>query len=630
MKRKDKIKLIRILISSALLIAAVVCENFLPDLTEGLIHPIALSVVIFLIPYLCIAAPILKKAALNIFHGQVFDENFLMTIASIGAFITGEYPEGVFVMIFYSVGELFESIAVGKSRRSIKALTQIREDTANLKTGDVITTVSAESVEIGRIIVVKTGDRIPLDGILVSGEAIINTSALNGESLPREVAVGGEVPSGCINEGSMFELEVTKPYGETTVAKILKLVEESSERKSKSEEFITSFSRYYTPVVVILALLLGTIPPLFIGISSGEVWREWVYRALTFLVVSCPCALVISVPLAYFGGIGGASKNGVLIKGANFLDELAKCDTVMFDKTGTLTKGCFSVSDIIPCNCDREKLLTLACAAEQFSNHPIAKSLLSRADELGLSYKHIQINSTCDHAGLGVSADTDAGQILVGNEKLMSEYGIAHKAKISNGSSIFVSLDGAFMGQIIISDSLKAGAGDDIKELRREGIKKLVMLTGDSEGEASHIAGELGLDEYYASLMPWDKVERVEAQKALSLGKVSFVGDGINDAPVLTAADVGISMGALGSDAAIEASDVVLMHDSLSSLSVALRCAKKTRQIVMQNIVFALGVKLAVLILGALGVVGLDAAVFADVGVSVIAILNSMRALKIK
>ncbi len=636
MRRKDKRALIRIIVSIVLFVAAILTKPILLGTLGGALPPVLIEILLFLVPYLCVGFPVLRRAVLGIIHGQIFDENFLMTIATAGAFATGEYPEAVFVMLFYSVGELFQSIAVGKSRRSIKALTSIREDVASLKVGEKIVVTSCEDIKIGQIIVVKPGDRVPLDGILLDGSATLNTVALTGESTPRECVAGEEIPSGCINEGGMFELEVTREYSETTVAKILKMVEDSADRKSKSEEFITKFARYYTPAVVIFAVLLAVVPPCILDIANGGLWREWVYRALTFLVISCPCALVISVPLAYFGGIGGASKVGVLVKGANYLDELAKCDTVVFDKTGTLTEGNFSVSETLPHACDEQTLLSLSCAAEQFSNHPIAKSLVAYSSDKNIDYRSIDIFSTEDIAGHGVVANTSRGQILVGNGKLMDKFSVAYTTKDSHGSSVFVALDGVFLGQIIIADTPKPDAASSLSRLRSSGIKKLIMLTGDNESEARYVADSLCIDEFYANLMPWDKVKMVEAQKAaargkvVSGGKVAFVGDGINDAPVLAAADIGISMGKLGSDAAIEASDVVLMYDKLSSLETAIKVAKKTRRIVIQNIIFALGVKAVVLLLGALGILGLQAAVFADVGVAVIAILNSMRCLRTK
>lgn len=620
----------RIIVSIVLFITAILTRPIVLDVLDGVLPSVLIEISLFLIPYLCVGFPVLRRAVLGIIHGQIFDENLLMSIATIGAFATGEYPEAVFVMLFYSVGELFQSIAVGKSRRSIKALTSIREDMANLKIDEDVIITSCEDIRAGQTIIVRSGDRVPLDGILLSSAATLNTVALTGESIPRECAAGEEIPSGCINEGGMIELEVTKEYGETTVAKILKMVEESSERKSKSEEFITKFAKYYTPAVVIFATLLAVVPPCFLGIADGTVWREWVYRALTFLVISCPCALVISVPLAYFGGIGGASKTGVLVKGANYLDELAKCDTVVFDKTGTLTEGNFSVSDVIPLACDEQMLLSLACAAEQFSNHPIARSLIAHAEYMGADHRSIEIHSTEDIAGHGVVANTSVGCILVGNKRLMEKFSVDYTAKDTHGSSVFIALNGVFMGQIIISDTLKADAAASLSSLKAYGINRLVMLTGDNKNEAEYIAGKLCIDEFYADLMPWDKVELIERQKSVSRGKVAFIGDGINDSPVLAAADIGVSMGKLGSDAAIEASDVVLMYDKLSSLESAIRVAKKTRRIVIQNIIFALGVKAAVLLLGALGILGLNAAVFADVGVAVIAILNSMRCLRTK
>lgn len=591
------------------------------------------ALLLFLIPYGVIGYDILLRAAKNIVRGQVFDENFLMSIATIGAFVTGEYPEAVFVMLFYQVGELFQSIAVGKSRNSIKSLLSIRADTAFVEGEDgELYEKACEEIELGEVICVKAGGKIPLDGIIVEGKTTLNTVALTGESLPREAAEGDEIYSGCVNESGFIKLRVTKRFEESTVSKILALVESSTANKAKSEEFITKFARVYTPIVVISAALLAIIPPLFLGIGNFEVWKEWIYRAMTFLVISCPCALVISVPLSYFGGIGSASRRGILVKGSNYLDALAKCDTVVFDKTGTLTEGSFSVSDTASAkDIDRRELLSLAASAERYSTHPIARSIVSFYESEYGAMSDV-VESATEIPGRGISAIKDEKRLLVGNSSLMLENGIELPENIGQGSlgvAVHVGLDGRYMGYITVSDKEKSGAKTAIEKLRRAGIKKTVMLTGDRQVVAKSVAESLEIDSYRAELLPQDKVSAVESiMNSHKDGKLIFVGDGINDAPVLARADVGIAMGALGSDSAIEAADVVLMNDDLERISDAILLSRRTRRIVIENIVFALGVKIGVLLLGAFGIVGLNAAVFADVGVAVIAILNAMRNLK--
>ena len=553
-----------------------------------------------------------------------------MSIATAGAFVTGEYAEAVFVMLFYQVGELFQSIAVGKSRRSIKSLLSIRADTAFVMGEDEeLCEVDCEEVKVGDTVCVKVGGKIPLDGEIIEGITTLNTAALTGESLPRDAGVGDLVLSGCINESGFIKIRVTKEFEESTVSKILKLVENSTENKSKSEDFITKFARVYTPFVVVAAALLAIIPPFFLGIGDFAVWKDWIYRAMTFLVISCPCALVISVPLSYFGGIGSASTQGILIKGSNYLDALSRCDTVVFDKTGTLTEGVFEVTET---DCaegfDLKELLSLAAAAEKYSTHPIALSI-RRACEAEECATELRIEDVKEVSGRGVSAVLDGKLLLVGNARLIEENEIVIPRTTEDlGTSVYVALDGRYIGRIIIADRQKPNAREAISALRAAGIKKTVMLTGDRESEAMRISTAIGIDEYRAELLPQDKVGSIEELLNSSDGKVVFVGDGINDAPVLARADIGVAMGALGSDAAIEAADVVLMDDRLEKICDAILLSRRTRRIVIQNIIFALGVKIAVLILGALGIVGLNAAVFADVGVAVIAILNSMRNLK--
>ncbi len=629
MKRKEKKQLIRIIISALLLALTIAVEKiwgFPLSLTLGEIE--LLPVLCYLLPYMPVAYTVIFKAARNIAHGQVFDENFLMSIATIGAFVTGEYAEAVFVMIFYQVGELFEHIAVGKSRNSIKSLLSIREDTAFIEeeNGELYE-VNCEEIAVGDIITVKAGGKIPLDGVIVEGKSALNTIALTGESLPRAVTVGDEALSGCVNEGGTLKIRVTKPFEESTVSKILALVESSAENKSKSEDFITRFARIYTPAVVIGALLLSVIPPLFTGISDSSVWREWVMRAMTFLVISCPCALVISVPLSYFGGIGSASSRGILIKGSNYLDALSRCDTVVFDKTGTLTEGVFKVAKVFVADGnDENALLSLTSAAEKYSTHPISAAIRNYCETEGIEPSR-NVENIEEISGLGVKATVSDKVLLVGNERMMRDRHV-NIPPVNNGAIVFVALDGEHIGHILICDTLKANARQSLEKLRSLGIRRTVMLTGDRQAEAAKVANALSLDIFCADLLPADKVRSLESIIEETDGLCAYVGDGINDAPVIARADIGIAMGALGSDAAIEAADIVLMDDKLDKISDAIRLSRRTRRIVMQNIIFALAVKVAALVLGALGLVGLGVAVFADVGVAVLAILNSMRNLK--
>ncbi|MFR1725014.1 heavy metal translocating P-type ATPase [Emergencia timonensis] len=584
----------------------------------------AVEMAAFLLCYALIGWDIVWKAVTNILHGQVFDENFLMTVATVGALCLNEYSEGVAVMLFYQVGEWFQSYAVNKSRRSISSLMDIRPDSANVIRSGGIEQVDPEEVQIGETIVVRAGERIPLDGTIIEGTSSLDTSALTGESLPREVAAGEDVISGCINQSGTLQVRVSKIYGESTVAKILDLVENASSKKSKSEAFITRFARYYTPLVVIAAVILAVLPPLI----SGQSFAIWIERALTFLVISCPCALVISVPLSFFGGIGGASKCGVLIKGSNYLEALAKTETVVFDKTGTLTKGSFAVSGLYPQDITKEKLIELAAYAEKDSTHPISTSI---RDFYGKTIDGRRIKNVKEIAGFGVQAELDGKVILAGNAKLMREQKIAFAPVDEPGTVVYVAEDGRYAGAILIEDEIKADAAAAIKDLKASGVKKTVMLTGDAAAVGKKVAAKLKLDAAYTELLPADKVDHMEQllSETSDKGKLTFVGDGINDAPVLARADIGIAMGGLGSDAAIEAADVVIMTDEPSKIATAMRISRKTLRIVRQNIVFALGVKALVLILGALGIASMWAAVFADVGVAVIAILNAIRALRV-
>lgn len=585
-----------------------------------------LQIALFIISYIIVGGDVVKRAVKNIFKGQVFDENFLMSIATIGAFFIGEYPEGVAVMLFYQVGELFQSYAVGKSRKSIASLMDIRPDYANVKKGDELVKVDPDEVQIGDIIVIKAGEKIPLDGKVIEGSSMIDTSALTGESVPREVEVGSDIQSGCININGVITAEVTKEFGESTVSKILDLVENASSKKSNSEQFITKFARYYTPVVVIIAVFLAIIPPLVI---DGATFSDWIYRALAFLVVSCPCALVISIPLSFFGGIGGASKKGVLVKGSNYLEALAETEIVVFDKTGTLTKGVFNVQEIHPEGVSKEELLELTAHAESYSNHPISLSL-KRAYSKEID--NGRISDVEEISGHGVIATVDGKKVMAGNIKLMKMMDIPYFKGELIGTIVHVAVNNKYIGYIVIADEVKEDSAQAIKELKAANIKQTVMLTGDNKSIGSKVAKELGLDKVYAELLPADKVEKLEelfSQKSKK-GKLAFVGDGINDAPVLARADIGIAMGGLGSDAAIEAADVVIMTDEPSKIATAMKISKKTLKIAHQNIVFAIGIKIIVLILSAFGIATMWAAIFADVGVTIIAVLNAFRALNVK
>lgn len=585
-----------------------------------------LQIALFIISYIIVGGDVVKRAVKNIFKGQVFDENFLMSIATIGAFFIGEYPEGVAVMLFYQVGELFQSYAVGKSRKSIASLMDIRPDYANVKKGDELVKVDPDEVQIGDIIVIKAGEKIPLDGKVIEGSSMIDTSVLTGESVPREVEVGSDILSGCININGVITAEVTKEFGESTVSKILDLVENASSKKSNSEQFITKFARYYTPVVVIIAVFLAIIPPLVI---DGATFSDWIYRALAFLVVSCPCALVISIPLSFFGGIGGASKKGVLVKGSNYLEALAETEIVVFDKTGTLTKGVFNVQEIHPEGVSKEELLELTAHAESYSNHPISLSL-KRAYSKEID--NGRISDVEEISGHGVIATVDGKKVMVGNIKLMKMMDIPYFKGELIGTIVHVAVNNKYIGYIVIADEVKEDSAQAIKELKAANIKQTVMLTGDNKSIGSKVAKELGLDKVYAELLPADKVEKLEelfSQKSKK-GKLAFVGDGINDAPVLARADIGIAMGGLGSDAAIEAADVVIMTDEPSKIATTMKISKKTLKIAHQNIVFAIGIKIIVLILSAFGITTMWAAIFADVGVTIIAVLNAFRALNVK
>ena len=614
MTKKQKHLLARIIVAAVLFAAG------------GLLHLEGWAELgVYLVCYAVIGWDIVWKAITNILHGQVFDENFLMTIATIGALILGEHSEGVAVMLFYQVGEWFQSYAVSKSRRSITSLMDIRPDYANIEKDGKLIQVDPEDVKIGDTIIVKPGERVPLDGKIIKGSSTLDTSALTGESMPREVEAGMEVISGCINQTGILTIQTTKEFGESTVAKILDLVENASDKKGRMENFITRFARYYTPVVVFAALALAVLPPLV----TGQAFSIWIYRALTFLVISCPCALVISIPLSFFGGIGGASKIGVLVKGSNYLEALAYTETVVFDKTGTLTKGSFAVTEIQANGMTDEELLELAAYAEDYSNHPIS---LSIQKAYGKKIDNSRITDVQEIAGHGVQAVIDGMTVLAGNAKLMEREHIPYTASNAIGTVVYVAFDGRYAGCIVIADEIKADAPAAIKTLKAAGIRQTVMLTGDADAVGQDVAHRLGLDRAYTELLPADKVDRVEellAQKSDN-GMLAFVGDGINDAPVLARADVGIAMGALGSDAAIEAADVVLMTDEPSKIAAIMQIARKTIRISNENIVFALGVKFLVLILGAVGRANMWAAVFADVGVSVIAILNAIRAMRVK
>ena len=609
MTKKQKKMLYRILISFALF----VCALLLP--VEGF-----LRLPFFLVPYAIVGWDVIWKAVRNIANGQVFDENFLMAVATLGAFGCGEYPEGVAVLLFYQVGELFQSVAVSRSRQSIADLMDIRPDYANVERDGQLVQVDPEDIAVGDTIVVKAGERVPLDGVVSQGSSALDTAALTGESLPRDVAQGDQVISGCVNLSGLLHVQVTKPFGESTVARILDLVENSSEKKAQAEHFITKFARYYTPIVVFAALALAVLPSLL----TGGQWGVWVPRALNFLVVSCPCALVISIPLSFFGGIGGASKQGILVKGSNYLEALAQAAIVVFDKTGTLTQGKFTVTRT------EGDVLEWAALAEQFSTHPISRSILTA---WGGQPAPERVRDVEEIAGHGVRAVVDGRLVLAGSRKLMARENISMPAiQEQAGTTVYVAVDGQYQGCLVISDQPKASSAQALRDLKACGVRQTVMLTGDAQGAAQHVAQELGLDQFHAQLLPADKVERVEELLRTKQPKeqLVFVGDGINDAPVLSRADIGVAMGALGSDAAIEAADIVLMDDDLAKLPAAVRIAKKTLAIVKQNIVFAIGVKVLVLALSAAGRASMWAAVFADVGVSVLAILNASRMLRAK
>ena len=643
MTRKQKKTLWRILISALLLLAAALLpdqiypgEYWVVDFTGqwtppadwlaagytwydfGIVKPLA-----YLIPYLVIGWDVLWKALRNIKNGQVFDENFLMSLATVGAFACGEYGEAVAVMLFYQVGELFQSVAVHRSRRSIAQLMDIRPDFANVEREEGLVQVDPEEVQVGELILVKPGERVPLDGTVEEGTSALDTAALTGESLPRDVGVGDEVVSGCVNLSGALRVRVKKPYGQSTVARILDLVENSSAKKARSEQFITRFARVYTPAVVVAAVVLAVLPPV-LGFGT---WNMWFTRALNFLVVSCPCALVISIPLSFFGGIGGASRRGILVKGGNYLETLARTQTVVFDKTGTLTQGKFSVTQILPQGMEEGELLEKAALAEGYSTHPISQAIRRQAGELDLS----RLGEVEELAGMGVRAQVDGSAVLAGNRKLMAHFAIPlPQGEDPGGTVVHVAVDGVYAGCLVIADQVKPGAAEALEQLKKAGVSRTVMLTGDAPQVGEAVGRALGLDQVHAGLLPGDKVEWVErllAEKASGTA-LAFVGDGINDAPVLSRADVGVAMGAMGSDAAIEAADVVLMDDDLSKLPQAVAIARKTLRVVKENTIFAIGIKLAVLVLSAFGLVGLWWAVFADVGVSVLAILNASRMLR--
>ena len=626
----------RIVIALVLFAAIFAASELLPlaEWLGGEVNAVYAEFTLYLIPYLIAGYDVLLKAARNIKNGQVFDENFLMAVATIGAFSLVFFPdsgphmaEGAAVMLFYQVGELFQQYAVGKSRKSIAAMMDIAPDYANVRNAEgEIEQVDPDSVAVGSEIIVKPGERVPIDGVVVEGASQLDTAALTGESVPRHVEAGAEIISGCVNMTGLLTIQTTKPFGESTVSRILELVENASEKKARTENFITRFARYYTPAVCGVALLLAVVPPLF-GFGG---WSDWVFRGLTFLVVSCPCALVISVPLSFFGGIGGASKLGILVKGSNYLETLAEVDTVVFDKTGTLTSGTFGVVAVHPENGTTDaELLELAAHAEAYSDHPIAVSV---KNAFGAHVSESRVSDAGEISGHGVQAKIDGAQVHVGNDKLMTSIGLeAHNCELV-GTILHVAREGKYLGHIVIADMVKPDAAQTIADLHAAGVTKTVMLTGDAEQVAQSVASTLGLDEYHAKLLPQNKVEQLERLLAAEgkRGKLAFVGDGINDAPVLTRADVGIAMGAMGSDAAIEAADVVLMDDKPSNIAKAIRLARKTMGIVWQNIVFALGVKLLVLVLAAVGIANMWMAVFADVGVAILAILNAMRCMSVK
>lgn len=664
MSKKLKKRIRRVAVGAVVYLIAVLMNHLL--IPEQMWY---LALPLFLAAYVVIGGDVVKKAVMNIGKGQVFDENFLMMVATVGAFFTGEFDEAVAVMLFYQVGECFQSYAVNKSRKSITGLMDIRPDYANVLADGDFQKVDPEKVRIGDTILVKPGERVPLDGVVTKGSSLLDTKALTGESIPRDVTKGDAVISGCVNGNGLLEIEVTKEYGQSTVARILELVENAGSRKAEAENFITKFARYYTPIVVFSALALAILPPLLLG--GG--WKDWIYRALSFLVISCPCALVISIPLSFFGGLGGASKQGILIKGSNYLEALAQTEIVVMDKTGTLTKGNFAISRIVPvAEISKEELLRLAAYAESFSDHPISQSVCeaycagiaaeARNTDVPSTVKHAdtddvmkatkkealsekqdpaetgnridksRVSNVEEHAGHGVKAIVDGCEILAGNDKLMKAQSISYQAVEEVGTVIYLAKDGSYLGYLLIEDEKKPDAAQAVSQLKKSGVKRLVMLTGDRKKVAEKVAGELGITEYFAELLPGDKVDRVEELfgSKSEKGRLVFVGDGINDAPVLARADIGIAMGGMGSDAAIEAADVVIMTDEPSKIAQAMRISKRTLTIVKQNIVFAIGVKVLVLLLAAVGIASMWAAVFADVGVAVIAILNAMRALKVK
>ena len=620
--KKQKKMRNRIIIAIALLAVTAVTLHFVEV-------PWWAELVLYMIPYVIAGYDVLKTAFINLIHGQIFDEKFLMMVATVGAIVTGEYPEATFVMLFYQIGELFQSIAVGRSRKSIAKLMDIRPDSATVIRDGEELEVSPEDVQVGEIIIVKPGEKIPLDGVIIEGESSVNQAALTGESAPVDKALSDNVISGTLNLTGVIKIRTTSTFGQSTVSKILELVENASDKKAKVENFITKFARYYTPAVVIAALVLGVVPPLFLGIGSWEIWKEWLTRACVFLVVSSPCALVVSVPLSFFGGIGGASKDGILIKGAGYMEVLSKIDTVVFDKTGTLTKGVFAVDDVHPNLVSSAELLDIAACCESFSSHPVAQSIV-RAHE-GHIDKNL-IGEVTEIAGKGVKAVVEGKTYYCGNGQLMEICGADWHDCHLTGTIIHIARedDGKceYLGHIVINDQIKEDSEEAIKSLKNAGVKRLVMLTGDKKSVAENVAGKLGLTGFFAELLPADKVSKVEELLKNGKGRLAFVGDGINDAPVLMRADCGIAMGAMGSDAAIESADVVLMDDKPSKIADAIKIARKTMRIVWENIIFALGVKAVILVLGALGIANMWLAVFGDVGVLIIAILNAMRCMR--
>lgn len=609
-----KKEIIKIVISAILFIIGL-CVKFDNEIV---------NTILFITSYLIIGAEIIINAVKNIIHGELFDECFLMTVATVAAIAIGEYPEAVAVMLFYEIGELFQDTAVDKSRESIESLAKIKADYANVKRNDSVEKVASKDVKIGDIIIIKPGEKVPLDGKIIQGMSNLDTSALTGESVPRNVKIGDKVLSGCINLDGVLTVQVEKEYQDSTVSKILELIENTDNKKANSEKFITKFAKFYTPIVVVLALMIAIIPPIVLHQS----FTEWIHRACTFLVVSCPCALVISIPLSFFGGIGAASRKGVLIKGSTFVEDLAKSEIVVFDKTGTLTKGVFEVTKIIPsANMPEKEILKLAAYAESHSNHPIAKSIINA---YGKNIDSNLIHNLKEESGLGIKVKIESDEVIIGNKKIMQKYNIQFDDIEETGTVIYIAVNNEYVGCIIISDIIKSDSSYAIRLLKKNNIKKTIMLTGDVEQTAKTVASELGIDEYYSELLPTDKVDKMQqiSKEKNKNGKLLFVGDGINDAPVLSLADIGIAMGALGSDAAIEAADVVIMNDEPKRIVDCIKISKKTLRIVMENIIFAIGVKVIVLILGALGITNMWEAVFADVGVSIIAILNSLRALK--